>query len=159
MARLRIEIVQALRTTAARLREGAPYQWGHPGACNCGHLAQTVTRMSQAQIYKIVDGEWSEYLNDYCPLTGQSLDDVAVQMIRFGFEPGELHDLEQLADHRVLRQLPGGFRYLQHNDRSDVALYLETWAGMIERRLATTEERELPGSSSPAVEPGTTQVA
>ncbi len=41
----------ALRRKAARLRKGEKDQWGHSGACNCGHLAQTLTRREPAAIY------------------------------------------------------------------------------------------------------------
>jgi hypothetical protein len=139
MARATAQVIEALRTTAARLRSGAPYQWGHAGSCNTGHLTQTVTSLSKAEIYRVVAGEWSEYLNDYCKVTGAGLDDVAARMVRFGFEPGELADLEQLGDERILRRLPGGFRWLERNDRGDVVLYLETWADMLEEQRGGPE--------------------
>ncbi len=135
MAKLHRDVIEALRTTAARVREGAHYEWGHAGACNCGHLAQTVTRLSKAEIYRMVDGEWSEHLHDYCPITGQAVEDVAAQMIRFGFDAGELADLENLADARVLERIPDR-RYLRRNDRGDLVLYLEAWAAMLEQDLA-----------------------
>lgn len=125
-------MAKALRTTAARLREGAKYQWGHAGACNCGHLAQTVTSRTGQSIYQEVNGEWSEHLRDYCPLSGQPLDEVAAQMVRFGFSTSELADLEHLTDDKVLRALPGGKRYLERNNREHVVLYLETWADLVE---------------------------
>lgn len=131
MAKLNRGMIEALRTTAQRLRAGAPYQWGHAGACNCGHLAQTVTQRSSREIYSMVNGEWSEHLVDHCPVTGQAVDDVAAQMIAFGFSPGELADLERLEDPRVLQRIPGR-RYLRRNHRDDVVLYLETWAEMLE---------------------------
>ncbi len=131
MAKLNRTVIEALRTTADRLRSGADYEWGHAGACNCGHLAQTVTQRSKQEIYKMVSGEWSEHLNDYCPITGCAVEDVAAQMIAFGFTPGELADLERLQDPRVLERLPGR-RHLRRNDRDDVVLYLETWASMLE---------------------------
>lgn len=135
MARASAELIGAIRTTVKRLREGAHYEWGHAGSCNAGHLAQTVTKLSRVQIYRMVDGEWSEHLRDYCPSTGDSLDDVVTQMIRFGFEPGELADLEWLRDDRILRRLPDGRRYLRRNDRNDLVLYLETWADMLDEQL------------------------
>ncbi|TPV96859.1 MAG: hypothetical protein B7733_02565 [Myxococcales bacterium FL481] len=127
----RRRIATALRTTAARLREGAPYQWGHAGSCNCGHLAQTITRETKDKIYRHVAGEWSEYLREYCPHTGQPLDEIALRMIEFGFRTDELAALENLSDKRVLRALPGGHRHLQRNRRDDVVLYLETWANLL----------------------------
>lgn len=135
MARASAELIGAIRTTAAKLRQGAHYEWGHAGACNAGHLAQTVTSLTKVQIYRMVDGEWSEHLRDYCPSTGDSLEDVVIQMVRFGFEPGELADLEWLRDDQILRRLPDGRRYLRRNDRDDLILYLETWADMLQEQL------------------------
>lgn len=135
MGKLNRNVIEALKTTAARLEGGAEYQWGHSGACNCGHLAQTVTQRSKREIYTMVNGEWSEHLNDYCPITGQALDDAAAQMIAFGFTPGELADLERLQDSRVLKHLPEP-RHLRHNAREDVVLYLQTWARMLETEPA-----------------------
>lgn len=129
-------VIAALRTTATRLREGAAYEWGHAGACNCGHLAQTVTAASKATIYREVAGEWSEHLRDYCPRTGKSLDEVVSTMVQFGFAPGELRDLENLTDDRILRRLPDGRRYLRRNVREDVVLYLETWAELLAEQRA-----------------------
>ncbi|WP_243635867.1 hypothetical protein [Hymenobacter edaphi] len=48
MASCSLSVIEALRTTAQRLSTQAPYQWGHMGSCNCGHLAQTITRLSKA---------------------------------------------------------------------------------------------------------------
>lgn len=127
----KLHLIDALRTTAKRVRSGAHYEWGHAGACNCGHLAQTVTHTPAPQIYSDVGGEWSEHLRDYCPITGQSVDDVAAQMIRFGFSASELSDLEQLEDPKVLARIPQR-RYLRRNDRNDLVLYLEAWASMLE---------------------------
>ena len=56
-------------------------------------------------------------------------------MIRFGFEPGDLTDLEHLRDDRILRRLPDELRYLQRNERDHVVLYLETWADMLQEQL------------------------
>lgn len=135
MGKMQRDMSEALRVTAQRLRAGAPYEWGHAGACNCGHLAQTVTRQSKREIYRMVGGEWSEHLVDHCTVTGQAVDDVAAQMIAFGFTPGELADLERLEDPRVLRRIPGR-RYLRRNHRDDVVLYLETWAEMLDGQPA-----------------------
>jgi hypothetical protein len=34
-----------------------------------------------------------------------------------------------------LTHLPGGFRWLKRNDRTDVILYLQTMAGLLEQKL------------------------
>ena len=136
MSKLNRQVIEALRTTAKRLQDGAEYEWGHAGACNCGHLAQTVTQRSKKEIYRMVSGEWSEHLNDYCPVTGHAVEDVAAQMIAFGFTPSELADLEWLEDPRVLERIPGR-RHLRRNERDDVVLYLQTWAEMLEGDAVT----------------------
>ncbi len=140
MARLGTDLIAALRTTADRLRAGADYEWGHAGACNCGHLAQTVTGLDRAAVYRQVGGEWSDYLHEHCSITGDRVDDVATTMIRFGFEPSELAALELLSDGEVLAQLPGGHRWLARNERGDVVEYLDAWADLLERRRRERDE-------------------
>ena len=127
----RLNMIDALKETAARLGDGAAYQWGHAGQCNCGHLAQTVTALDRREIYRMVAGEWTEHLNTACPISGLDLDDVAARMIQFGFSAAELTSLEHLSDRRVLSRLPEGQRHLRKNQREDVVLYLETWAAML----------------------------
>ena len=36
MATANPELIAALERTASKLQQGASYQWGHMGACNCG---------------------------------------------------------------------------------------------------------------------------
>ena len=50
----------------------------------------------------------------------------------FGIRPRVLED-----DPRVLKSLtlPGGRRYLKHNNREDLVLYLEAWACLLEAEL------------------------
>jgi hypothetical protein len=40
-----------------------------------------------------------------------------------------------LEDKQVLKQLPGGFRWLSRNKREDVILYFETFANLLEAKL------------------------
>jgi hypothetical protein len=51
MAHANIELIEALRETARRLKNGAHYAWGHHGSCNCGNLLQTVTDLSAREIF------------------------------------------------------------------------------------------------------------
>ena len=48
-----LALVTVLRETADRLESGDAYQWAHFGRCNCGHLVQTVTRLSPAEIHAV----------------------------------------------------------------------------------------------------------
>ena len=52
MAKASIKIIQALGKTISNLNDGASYQWGHMGSCNCGNLAQVITNLDKAEIHK-----------------------------------------------------------------------------------------------------------
>ncbi|RIJ42081.1 hypothetical protein [Pontibacter oryzae] len=138
MANSNVELIRALRETAARLGKGANYQWGHMGSCNCGHLAQTITKYSKSKIHGAAMwryGDWREQLRDYCPQSGLPLDEVIDQMLDMGITRQELAYLETLSDPSVCQLLPQEKRYLQHNNRDDVVLYLNTWAKTLEKDL------------------------
>lgn len=134
MAQTNPELIMALRQTAARLNEGARYEWGHMARCNCGHLVQTVTQMTDREIAQSVDfelDEWSEYAKDYCAGTGHKVDDLFVILQNVGFSHQDVIHLENLSDTRVLDRLAGGRRYLQRNKVEDVTLYMLTLADML----------------------------
>ncbi|MDP0497873.1 MAG: hypothetical protein Q7Q73_16850 [Verrucomicrobiota bacterium JB024] len=136
MARARPQLIQALRETARQIDEGSDYHWAHAGKCNCGHLAQVITGLTAKEIFQQAQQheltEWSEYANDYCPSSGVPIDEIIARMLDAGLERRDLHRLEYLSDVRVLMALPGGMRYLRRNQPDDVALYLRTWAGLLE---------------------------
>ena len=45
MAKPSLELIDALRKTANRLKTGAYYAWGNHGGCNCGNLLQVITNL------------------------------------------------------------------------------------------------------------------
>ncbi len=138
MANLSLNVIEALRKTAKNLENGAIYQWGHMGSCNCGNLAQVVTNKDKAQIHKMAmrsHGDWNEQLIDYCPQSGLPLDYLIDEMISFGFSRADLAHLERLSDPKILKHLPAEKKHLKHNFKADVVLYLITWAALIERQL------------------------
>lgn len=138
MANIRFELIQALRTTAQKIEYNSSYQWGHMGLCNCGFLAQEITSLSKDEIHRRAmqrHGDWSEQLNDYCPTSGLPMDDLIDQLVNFGFTLEELRHLERLSDQAVLQRLPIEKRYLSHNVKADVIVYLNTWANMLEESL------------------------
>lgn len=149
------QLVVALRATAARLAKGANYQWGHFGACNCGHLAQTLTRRTTAEIHRAaldrkstwemapVD-DWAEAAVEYCPLSGLPIDDIITEMLDAGITLQEIQHLERLSDPRVRRRLPEEHRFLRRNRRDDLLLYLEAWAKMVEEELTSLDIPSLP---------------
>lgn len=136
MARPSIELVQALRTTAARLARGAAYKWSHFGQCNCGNLAQTVTQLSPEQVYRaafVRAGDWGEQAREFCPSSGYPIDFVLERLFELGLEPLDVQHLERLSDDRVLKRL--GVPALAHNRREDVVRYLTAWADLLEDAL------------------------
>lgn len=152
MAAATPEVITVLRATAERLRGGAKYQWGHAGVCNCGHLAQVVTGYDGREIYRQVAGEWSEHLNDYCLATGDSVADAATRLMRFGFAPTDLRDLEYLRNKKVLGQMPWHQRHLRRNERDDVVRYLEAWADLLQGQL-DSRTQDASGADEPEPEP------
>jgi hypothetical protein len=132
------ELITALRETAQRLEDGARYEWGHMARCNCGHLVQTITHMTDTEIARSVDfelAEWSEYAKDYCEGSGHKVDDLFIVLDEFGFGYQDVIHLENLSDSQVLAHLPGGHRYLRRNCADDASLYMRTLADMLEEEL------------------------
>ncbi|RDB05528.1 hypothetical protein [Runella aurantiaca] len=139
MARPNLDLIAALRRTARKIEKGSPYQWGHMGSCNCGNLAQELTRLTKAEIHVHAlangRGDWNEQLNDYCPTSGLPMDLLIGEMMEAGLDPDDLKQLERLSDVRILQRLPAEKRYLRHNFRDDVVLYISEWANMLEEQL------------------------
>lgn len=139
MARPTPELIEALRTTAARLESGDDYRWTHMGACNCGHLAQTVTQLDRATLHRIAlerAGDWGEQAVEHCPASGLPMDHVIDRMIDIGLELSDIPRLERLQDPRVIRRLPHGERDLRFRRRQDVTLYMRTWADLLDEQRA-----------------------
>ncbi|GAA3950381.1 hypothetical protein [Hymenobacter algoricola] len=139
MAKSTLPVIQALRNTAQRLATEAPYQWGHMGSCNCGHLAQTITHLTKAEIHARAMqryGDWERQLTDYCPTSGLPIDATIDEMLALGFTRTDLAHLERLSDATIRRAIPIERRNaLRHNQRDDVVLYLRTWADLLENAL------------------------
>jgi len=144
MARPTLPLIDALRETARRLDDGAEYAWTHMGRCNCGHLAQTVTRMSPAEIHAHAldkDGDWTEQAAGHCADSGYSMDHIISALLDLGLTTGDVADLEKLRNDRVLRRIAAERGPLVHKRREDVALYMRVWADVLEEELETEVER------------------
>lgn len=143
MAKPTIELIDGLRTTANRLRNGAYYAQGNHGACNCGNLVQSVTALSKEEILKYAQtgiGEWTELAEEYCADTNVPVNLLIQKLRMIGLTPVDIHNIEYLQDKEVLRELPGGFRYLKRNVREDVIVYFETFANLLEEKLISKIE-------------------
>lgn len=157
MAKASVEIVEALRNTVKKLKKGSPYMWGHMGSCNCGNLAQEITRFSKAEIHAYAlqgSGDWNEQLNDYCESSQMPMDLLIFELLTFGFSVEDLQYLEYVSDPKVLERLPADKRYLRRNYRDDVVVYMSEWADLLEDQLlnsislkslteTTSKEKEL----------------
>jgi len=142
MANPNKNLINALRDTAVKLREGATYAWGNHGACNCGNLLQVVTPLSRQEIMSYAQtgiGEWTELAADYCGVTDAPVDLLLSKLMEVGLTPSDIHNLEYLDNREVLDNLPGGFRWLKRNERNDVIVYFETFADMLEAKLIASE--------------------
>lgn len=138
MAYATTELIDALRETAKRLKNGASYSWGNHGACNCGNLLQVITSLSKEEILQFAHsgkGEWTELADDYCSVSKTPVDMLLQKLQAIGLTPTDIHHLEYLDDKTVLKELPGGFRWLKRNKREDVIIYFETFAQQLENKL------------------------
>jgi len=138
MAYANTKLIEALRTTAASLRNGAHYAWGNHGACNCGNLLQAITPLTKGEILRYAHsgtGEWTELAEEYCGATNAPVSLLIDKLERIGLTPTDIHNIEYLEDKEVLKALPGGFRWLKKNVREDVIIYFETFASLLEERL------------------------
>lgn len=138
MARASLELIRAIRNTAQKLEGSTGYQWGHMGACNCGYLAQEVTRLAKEEIHRRAMtgyGDWSEQLSDYCPTSGLEMDQLISELIAFGFETADLNSLERLSDRKILGSIPATERDLSFNVKTHVVKYLKAWASLLDEEL------------------------
>ena len=132
------QLINALRTTATRLQNGAGYAWGNHGSCNCGNLLQVVTKLSRQEILTYAHtgiGEWTELAEEYCSVTDAPVQMLISSLEKLGLTPTDIHNLEYLEDKAVLKNLPGGFRWLKKNRREDVIIYFNAFADVLEAKL------------------------
>ncbi len=138
MAHPNVELIAALRETARRLKNGAPYAWGNHGTCNCGNLLQVITNLDKDEILHYAQtgvGEWTELAEDYCVVSNAPIALLITRLMEKGLTPSDIHNIEYLQDKEVLERLPGGFRWLKRNQRDDVVAYLDTFANLLEDKL------------------------
>ena len=139
MARSTEYLIEKLREAASNIESGERYNWGNPARCNCGHLAQCMTTFSSEEIFQNARmqqlDEWTEFANDYCPASGAPMDSIMDLMFDAGLELKDIHQLEYLSNPEVLHAIPGGPRRLEKGNKQHVALYMRTWASLMELEL------------------------
>ena len=155
MAKATLELITALRATAASLRNGAYHSWGHHGACNCGNLVQSVTHFTKEEILQYAHtgtGEWTELAVEFCPTTNAPLALVFAKLEAIGLTPTDIHHIEYLSNKEVLEQLPGGFRWLKRNKKEDAIAYFDTFAQLLEEKWLQTIDISLDNIAAPKTE-------
>jgi hypothetical protein len=147
----RQQLIAALERAAAQIEHGAPYQWGHVGQCNVGHVVQNLAHLSDREIMAAFGRtltEWrdhaAEYFDaavgdeplattesqrDYCPQISAPLEQIYRLFAEAGLNAQDIGHLEFLSDERVLARL--GRKDLRRNSRQDAALYLRTYAQLL----------------------------
>ncbi len=147
MAKVNPDLLKAFRKTIEKLKNGVHYEWGHMGACNCGHLAQEITHFSKAEIHQFAmqkKGDWNEQIVEYCPSSGYPMDLLISTMLDAGLTLDELAHLEKLSLPEVLDRLPIDKKHhLNKNKREDVILYFETWHEILEQNWIDLEIKAL----------------
>lgn len=147
MAKANPQLIEAIEKTILKLSNGAAYQWGHMGACNCGNLAQELTHFTKAEIHQYAmqkHGDWHEQVLDYCPTSGYPIDLMISKMLDAGLSLDDLSNLERLSDQTILSQIPKGRRdHINKNSREDVILYLQTWAKILRDKWIKENVKEL----------------
>ena len=144
MAKPNPDLIAAIERTISNLQQGASYQWGHMGACNCGNLAQELTKLSKAEIHKYAmqrHGDWNDQLIDYCPTSGYPMDLMVTKMLEYGLTIDDLSHLERLSDPVILSKIEKDKRdQLNKNRREDVVFYLQTWANLLREKWLSEQE-------------------
>lgn len=142
MATANLDTIFALQKTIDRLKGDSNYMWGHMGACNCGHLAQSVTNLTKAEIHQFAMermGDWNDQIHDFCPDSGLPIDFIIKTMIEIGFTANDLKNLENLSDETILNNLAGGKRHLNRNNKSDLIAYLTAWLKILQNNWYESE--------------------
>ncbi|MCS6819827.1 MAG: hypothetical protein NZ522_07725 [Chitinophagales bacterium] len=138
MAKASLLLYRALLQAADNLRQNQPYEWGHMGSCNCGHLAQVLLNVSKDEIHSAAMekcGDWNEQIASWCPVSGLEIDRLIFMLFEKGLSREDLMHLEYLSSPDILSHIPEHLKPLRHNNRNDVILYLETWAGLMANEL------------------------
>lgn len=147
MARASIELITALRNTIKKLNSNAPYQWGHMGACNCGNLAQELTKLSKAEIHQFAmqkHGDWNDQLIDFCPTSGYPMDLMISKMLEKGLSIDDLKHLETLTHPQILQNIPLPNRnQLRKNNKTDVVYYMQVWLKLVEEEWQEINGKEI----------------
>ena len=132
------KLIKAIRKAALNIETGGSYQWGHLGACNCGHLIQALTTRAKSEIHEAAlakDGDWRDLSHKYCLQSGYKIDDIISELLKAGLSLEDIEYLERLSDPKVLTFIGNQELELKHNRREDVITYMKAWADLLESEM------------------------
>ena len=131
-------LIEALRETAYRMRQGGEYRWSNFGMCNCGHLAQTVTSKTPKEIHEAAlerEGDWGQQALQYCGQTGLEIDTIIEELLALGLDRSDIQAIERLSDPKIRRRMGDTPTGVAHYARTDAIRYFEAWADILEEQL------------------------
>ena len=135
MATENANLIQFLNQAIDKLSIDGAYQWGHSGACNCGHLAQVMTGESKGDLLKysqVREGDWTEQAEKYCETSGLDIDRVIRVMLENGLSIDDINHIEYLSNPSILQKLPNGHQHLERNQKQNVIMYFQAWVTLLE---------------------------
>jgi hypothetical protein len=130
------EFISALKKAADDIGNGAHYEWGHMGSCNCGHVVQNLTKLSKDEIHRYAMekvGDWTEQVQDFCADSGMPMDLLIAELLQHGITTQDLIELEKLSNPQVLEKI--GKPALERNQRQSAVLYMKNWAALLEEEM------------------------
>jgi hypothetical protein len=130
------EFILALKKAANDIENGAHYEWGHMGSCNCGHVVQNLTKLSKDEIHRYAMekvGDWTEQVQDFCADSGMPMDLLIAELLQHGITTQDLIELEKLSNPQVLEKI--GKPSLERNQRQNAVLYMKNWAALLEEEM------------------------
>lgn len=128
------KFIASIDKTALYLSKGAQFQWGHMGSCNCGNLAQELTKLSKAEIHSSAMqryGDWNDQILEFCPSSGYPMDLMIQKMIDSNLTLEDLSHLEKLSDPEIRALFQKQREDIGKNSREDVVLYIQNWAKLL----------------------------
>lgn len=135
------QLIDGLRTAADWIESGkVDYDWSLFSSCNCGILAQAITKLSKENIFEQIWsmpnseedllGGWGDKVN-YCTQTGLPLPFVVTTLINAGMKPIDFDKLEWL-------NIPVNKRNIEEGVQQDpnyVIFYMRTWADYLVNQI------------------------
>ncbi len=115
----KITLIEALKAVVNALEnDTVEYDWYQISHCNCGLVAQAITKTDKETLNDIylndisislqskIDSEytpgWSQMVKEYCPLTGEPIAEIFQKLYSAGMKREDIAHLEYLSDPKIL---------------------------------------------------------